>query len=213
MLAEVTKHHSHCALFEELSLKWAVLFLQLQLYEGTGCNTEIEMLMNLLVIYLLGQLASQTHFKLFCIFTNLSKIIQTGQVLKIKTSTHHGSLIPRNLLASQHITVLQSNCKWEPHPGISESELSSENKVKTQFMPVPQGPVLQRLSPSIKETVKQFRDLEPLVTGPLIQNLTKIQQNKRISDFILKAHFDHSCLQKQTFKGKYWTILLFFDPL
>lgn len=40
----------------------------------------------------------------------------------------------------------------------------------------------------------------------------KIQQNARNNNFILKAHFDHSYLQKQTFKGKYWTISVGFDP-
>lgn len=169
--------------------------------------------MNLLVINLLGQLVSQSNFKLFCIFTNLSKMIQRGHVLKIKTYNHYRSLNPTNFLAAQYITWLQRSCKWEPHPGINKSELSLEKKPKTQLMPIPQGLVLQRLSPSTKETVKQFRQLEPLVTTPLIQNPMKIQQTERINNFILKAHLDRSCLQKQTFKGKCWTLSVVFDPL
>jgi len=34
-----------------------------------------------------------------------------------------------------------------------------------------------------------------------------------MSNFILKVGLDHSCLQQQTFKGKYWSTSGFFCPL
>lgn len=55
--------------------------------------------------------------------------------------------------------------------------------------------------------------MDSAVTRPLIQIPMKIQQNERMNNVISEAGFDHSCLQKQTFKGKYLSTSGFFNPL
>lgn len=64
-----------------------------------------------------------------------------------------------------------------------------------------------------KNDSKIVQGIGLLATGSLIQTPMKIQQNERINNFISKASFDHSCLQKQIFKGKDQSTSHFFNPL